>query len=66
MLFTQITSLEDWYVNYQLIPKREVKANLIEKYLLFNGIKKLILLERALEGNLSSEVRIKIENILNL
>lgn len=37
------TSLEDWYVIYQLIPKREAKVNLIEKYLLSNGIKKTIL-----------------------
>jgi len=59
------TSLEDWYVIYQLIPNRETKVNMIQKYLLLNGINKPFLLERALEGNLPIEVRKKIENILS-
>lgn len=59
------TSLEDWYVIYQLIPNREPKVNLIEKYLLSNGIKKPFLLERALKGSLPVEVREKIEDILS-
>jgi hypothetical protein len=58
------TSLEDWYVIYQLIPNREPKVNLIEKYLLSNGITKPFLLERALKGSLPVEVREKIENML--
>lgn len=59
------TSLEDWYVIYQLIPKREPKVKMIEKYLLSNGIKNPFLLERALEGNLPAEVRKKIESLLS-
>jgi predicted nucleotidyltransferase len=59
------TSLEDWYVIYQLIPKRETKVDMIEKYLLLNGIKKPFLLERALKGNLPIEVREKINKILH-
>lgn len=59
------TSLEDWYVIYQLIPNREPKVKMIEKYLLSNGIKKPLLLERALEGSLPVEVRKKIENMLS-
>lgn len=59
------TSLEDWYVIYQLIPNREPKVNLIEKYLLSKGIKKPFLLERALRGSLPLEVREKIENMLS-
>ena len=43
-----LTSLEDWYVIYQLIPNREVKVSVIENYLSSNGIKKPALLERAL------------------
>ena len=35
------TSLEDWYVIYQLIPKREAKVNLIEKYLFLTELKNL-------------------------
>lgn len=60
------TSLEDWYVIYQLIPNRQVKVKIIENYLLANGIGKSILLERALQGDLPREVRENIENILSL
>ncbi|MCJ7690082.1 MAG: hypothetical protein MUO60_12270, partial [Clostridiaceae bacterium] len=60
-----LTSLEDWYVIYQLIPNREAKVKMIENYLLLNGIKKPALLERALRGNLPIEVRDKVEKILN-
>lgn len=60
------TSLEDWYVIYQLIPNRQPKVEMIEKYLLSNGIKNPMLLKRDLEGCLPEEVRRKIENILNL
>lgn len=59
------TSLEDWYVIYQLIPNREAKVKIIESYLLLNGIKKPLLLERALKGNLPIEVREKIKKILS-
>lgn len=59
------TSLEDWYVIYQLIPNRQPKVEMIEKYLLLNGIKKSMLLKRALEGCLPVQVRRKIENILS-
>ncbi|MGO1653069.1 hypothetical protein [Senegalia sp. (in: firmicutes)] len=59
------TSLEDWYVIYNLIPNREYKADLIEKYLLAKGIKKPNLLQRALKGRLPVETIEKIENILS-
>jgi predicted nucleotidyltransferase len=58
------TSLEDWYVLYQLIPNRETKVKLIENYLLSRGIKKPFLLERALGGNLPEEVRGRIEKMM--
>lgn len=58
------TSLEDWYVIYQLIPHRENKVNLIEAYLLSNGIRKPDLLDRALQGNLPPVVRKRIVKIL--
>lgn len=60
------TCLEDWYVIYQLIPDRQVKVEMIEKYILSNGIKKRILLERSLQGCLPIDVRKKVEEILNL
>lgn len=59
------TSLEDWYVIYQLIPNRKAKVEMIEKYIVSNGIKKSILLERALQGCLPIDVRRKVEDILN-
>ncbi|MEG1254728.1 alpha/beta hydrolase-fold protein [Clostridium sp.] len=52
-----LTSLEDWYVLYQLIPNRESKVVLIENYLLSNGVKNQFLLERALRGNLPIEIK---------
>lgn len=59
-----LTSLEDWYTIYQLIPSRKIKVKMIENYLLSNGIKKPDLLERALIGGLPEEVRDKIQSIL--
>ncbi|MEJ8553011.1 nucleotidyltransferase family protein [Tepidibacter sp. Z1-5] len=59
-----LTSLEDWYVLYQVIPNRENKVNMIENYLLSNGIKQPNLLEKALKGNLPNIVRNNIERLL--
>lgn len=59
------TSLEDWYVIYQLIPNREAKVKMIEKYILSNGIKNNFLLQRSLEGCLPAHVRVKINTLLN-
>ncbi|GCD12454.1 nucleotidyltransferase family protein [Clostridium tagluense] len=61
-----LSSLEDWYVIYQLIPGRDIKVKMIENYLSLNGVKKSTLLERALKGNLPREVRDKIQGILKL
>lgn len=58
-----LTSLEDWYVIYQLIPNREAKVEIIENYLLLNGIKNPNLLERLLKANLPKRVR---ENIIKI
>lgn len=59
------TSLEDWYVIYQLIPNREAKVNMIEKHLLSNGIKNTFLLHRAMKGCLPIQVRNRIKSILS-
>lgn len=47
------------------INHREAKVQMIEKYLLSKGIKKTIVLKRALEGCLPVKVRRKVEDILN-
>ncbi|CEO05635.1 Uncharacterised protein [[Clostridium] sordellii] len=58
------TSLEDWYVIYQLIPNREVKVDMIEKYLLTNGVKKDNLLKRSLDCNLPLSIKNKLIDLL--
>lgn len=59
-----LTSLEDWYVLYQVIPNREIKVKLIEDYLMKNGIKNPELLKRTLAGCLPIEVRNRIKNFI--
>ena len=57
------TSLEDWFVLYQLIPNRDAKVKIIEDYLLLNGIQKPFLLERSLNGNLPLTITEKIYDL---
>jgi hypothetical protein len=59
-----LTSLEDWYIIYQLIPGREYKVSLIENYLLQKGISNPILLQRALKCTLPSMVKERSENLI--
>ncbi len=59
-----LSSLEDWYVLYQLIPGREIKVKMIENYLLLNGVKNPAFLDRALRGDVPREVRDRIQGIL--
>ena len=58
------TSLEDWFVLYQLIPKREYKVQLIKEYLLERGIENSELLKRSLEGELPVRVKVEIRELL--
>ena len=60
-----LTALEDWYILYQLIPGREYKVNLIEKYLINNGSKNYFLLKRALNKSLPDNIKNKAMNLLN-
>lgn len=59
-----LTSLEDWYIIYQLIPGRDYKVKIIQDYLIQKGIKKPHLLERALRGNLPGEVRERVKELM--
>lgn len=61
-----LTSLEDWYIIYQIIPGRESKVKIIESYLLSKGVKNPKLFERALESNIPNKVRKSIQGILKL
>lgn len=60
------TSLEDWYVLYQLIPNKEARVKMIESYLQTNGMQHGDLLERIVEGNLPTKVRARISKMVHL
>jgi len=59
-----LTSLEDWFVIYQLIPNRELKVAMIEDYLQKNGVKNKFILEKALTSELPAEIRERILKLL--
>lgn len=60
-----LSSLEDWYVIYQLIPGREAKAGLAEACLRTNGIKRADLLNSMLTQNLPYDVKGNIRRLLD-
>ncbi len=59
-----LSSLEDWFVLYQLMPNREPKVALIEDYLKSKGVKHRKLLERALTQPLPEKVEARIIKLL--
>ena len=59
------TSLEDWYVIYQLLENREKKVKMIEEYLMKNGVKNMHLLLRSKEGNLPQHIVKNIDGVLD-
>ncbi|WP_042150262.1 hypothetical protein [Paucisalibacillus sp. EB02] len=59
-----LCSLEDWYILYWLIPNKQEKAILIEKYLRTNGVKYPRLLEEAMKQSLPLEVKKRVEKLL--
>jgi hypothetical protein len=61
-----LTSLEDWYVIYQLIPGRQAKADLISDYLMSNGVRRADLFSRMLRADLPPEVKENIAKMLAL
>ncbi|GAA0729584.1 hypothetical protein GCM10008905_29740 [Clostridium malenominatum] len=60
-----LTSLEDWYVAYQLIPNRDYKVEIIERYLLEQGSKHINLLKRALKQELPVVVKDRIGKLVD-
>ncbi|MFK3938548.1 nucleotidyltransferase domain-containing protein [Alkalihalobacillus sp. NPDC078783] len=59
-----LSSLEDWYVLYLLMPNRESKVTLIEDYFQKHGVSKSYLLKQALTQSLPSSVINRIERVL--
>lgn len=60
-----LSSLEDWYILYWLIPNKQEKAILIENYLRINGLKYPLLLEEALKQPLPLEVKERVRSLLS-
>lgn len=61
-----LSSLEDWYVLYQLIPGKQYKAEWIASYFQQHGIASPFLLEKALNRPLPKQVKTGIEKLLML
>lgn len=59
-----LSSLEDWYVLYSLIPNKQEKAELIEGYFKKNGVQHPWLLEKALSEPLPFTIREKVKSLL--
>ncbi len=51
-----LSSIEDWYILYQLIPGREKKVSIIEEYFNENGVSNPKLIKRALDQPLPKSV----------
>lgn len=56
--------LEDWFVLYQLMPRREQKVRYMEKYFRKNGISHTNVLQNACKQNLPASIEMKIYAIL--
>jgi hypothetical protein len=59
-----LCSLEDWYILYWLIPNKQEKAILIEKYLQENGVKNPRIIEEAIKQPLPVEVKERVKRLL--
>lgn len=60
-----MTSLEEWYILYQMIPGRHVKVKLLEDYLKKEGVINRRLLERALDADLPDHTKKNIKVLLD-
>ncbi|QTL97883.1 hypothetical protein GM661_07760 [Iocasia frigidifontis] len=62
-----LTSLEDWYVLYSLMTKREDKVKLIEKYFRENGIRNFEILKKHMsKKDIPKEVKENITKLLKI
>jgi len=59
-----VSSLEEWYILYQMIPKKEVKVTLLNTYFESHDISYVELLERGLKADLPTHIKNNIINIL--
>ncbi|WP_010677106.1 nucleotidyltransferase domain-containing protein [Bacillus timonensis] len=59
-----LSSLEDWYVLYWLIPNKQEKAIMIEDYFKKNGVRHPRLLEKALGQPLPNAIKERVQEVL--
>ncbi len=65
-VFVPFTTLEDWYILYQLIPNREPKVKLIENYFKKNGIEYPDLLQKSIsDSSLPQPVVLRTKKLLS-
>jgi hypothetical protein len=60
-----LSSIEDWYVLYNLMPGKQNKVQLIEKYFKENGIQYPDILKGYQKENISTKLNHKINSVLN-
>ncbi|SEP55654.1 hypothetical protein [Piscibacillus halophilus] len=58
-------TLEDWFILYQLIPNREEKVQIIENYLMDEGIRHPEVLQQSLANPLPEKIRNRISPLIN-
>jgi hypothetical protein len=61
-----LTTLEDWYVLYLLIPGKVEKANIIEQNWRITGRINCRILEAAYKKELPTNVKLRIEKMLSI
>ena len=59
-----MTSLEDWFILYQLMQNRDSKISMIENYLLAHKIEHIEILKQWLEYNIPSKVKLRISKLI--
>ncbi len=59
-----LSSIEDWYIAYLLMPNREAKVNLIERHFNKHGIAQPQILKDALRQALPENIRNRINKLL--
>ena len=62
--YIPLSSLEDWYILYTLIPRKQYKADLIEAHWKKYGIQHPYLITRSLKKSLPSPLRTRLQTIL--
>ncbi|BEP28150.1 nucleotidyltransferase family protein [Helicovermis profundi] len=60
-----MTSLEEWYLLYQLMKNREAKVAMIEKYLSINKSQHISILKKMLEQNIPENIKKRVLKLID-